>query len=388
MDNFVEWFSQCLNPYFIDAHFTLNKKESLYIKVEIKPVIIKKKHYYQLIKYTQKQAFHENLLKNDLLQSLISLVLPNLIQGVIHLEQEDINFTVNKEKKLELYKKKPSKALTIASHNNEKNYILKEGAPIAFLQTIGVFSKEFKVIKGNFDKFRQINRFLEIIKDSITPLVERKKLRILDFGCGSAYLTFALYYYLKEIRGLDVEVIGLDLKEEVIQKCKNYAQECLFDQLHFSVGDINTFSELNKIDMMVSLHACDLATDAAIEKAIHLQAEVILAVPCCQRELLDQIQCELLEPLLEHKILKERFSALVTDAARGQLLKSLGYEVKIIEFIDMEHTPKNILIKAIKKNILQDQSKAYKKYTAFKEHLHILPSLEKRFRLKLKENLS
>ena len=243
------------------------------------------------------------------------------------------------------------------SHNKTKQYILKEGQPVDFLVGLGVQSPDGKVTKAKYDKFRQINRYLEFIEDVLEELPKDRTIRIIDFGCGKSYLTFAMYYYLHELKGKDIRVTGLDLKTDVIDHCNALAEKCGYDHLHFEKGDISTYTGADRVDMVVTLHACDTATDYAIEKAIKWGAKVIMAVPCCQHEVNKQIHCEDLKPVLKYGLIKERMSALITDAIRASLLTEQGYDAQILEFIDMEHTPKNLLIRAVKRNHMRPKAK-------------------------------
>ncbi len=235
--------------------------------------------------------------------------------------------------------------------NRQKNYIIKEGEAVPFLVELGVMTAEGKVIAAKYDKFKQINRFLEFIADVLPELASSEKtIKIADFGSGKSYLTFAVYHFLHNIRGLSVEITGLDLKADVIAHCDALARKLAFDGLHFRVGDIAQY-EGGALDMVITLHACDTATDFALSYAVQKGARVILSVPCCQHELNAQIgktTDSLFAPILKYGIIKERFSALVTDALRAEYLESAGYSVQLLEFIDMEHTPKNILIRAVK----------------------------------------
>lgn len=235
------------------------------------------------------------------------------------------------------------------SHNRKKKYILDPGEKVGFLIDLGVQSQEGKIIHAKYDKFRQINRFLEFIEDVLPQLPKDREVTIVDFGCGKSYLSFAMYHYLKKLKGYQVHIIGLDLKEDVIAECSRLAGKYGYQGLDFYVGDIAHFQEVERVDMVVTLHACDTATDYALDKAIRWGAKVILSVPCCQHELNGQMENALLEPLFRYGLIKERMAALVTDALRGQILESRGYQVQLLEFIDMEHTPKNILIRAVKK---------------------------------------
>jgi hypothetical protein len=242
---------------------------------------------------------------------------------------------------------------------------------VPFLVELGVMTPDGKVRAQRYDKFRQVNRFLELVDD----VLPRRPLRIVDFGSGKSYLTFALYHLLAVERGADVEVVGLDLKEDVIERCRSLAERLGYDRLRFEVGDIALF-EGEPADVVVSLHACDTATDAALERAVRWRAEVILAVPCCQHELAGQLEVEELAPLLAHGILRERFAALATDAARAQLLEAVGYDAQVVEFVDLEHTAKNLLIRAVRKRDTGDAA-TLRRYRAFKEQLGIDPALER-----------
>lgn len=226
-------------------------------------------------------------------------------------------------------------------------------------------NKEGKVFNKRYDKFKQINRFLELVEDVIPNIKSKETINIIDFGCGKSYLTFALYYYLVKILQLDVNIIGLDLKEDVIEFCNNVASELSYDKLKFIHGDIKDYKGINKVDMVVTLHACDTATDAALVQAINWNSKVILSVPCCQHEFYSKIQNPVLEPMLKHGIIREKLASLVTDSLRANILEIQGYNVSLLEFIDMEHTPKNILIRAIKSNTI-DTVVAQEKYDEFK----------------------
>lgn len=255
------------------------------------------------------------------------------------------------------------------SHNREKQYILKEGYPVDFLVGLGVQTPEGKITKNKYDKFRQINRYLEFIEDILDQLPQEGTIHVIDFGCGKSYLTFAMYYYLHVLQGRDIRITGLDLKKDVIRHCNELAAQCGYEQLQFQVGDISTYEGQQKIDMVVSLHACDTATDYALEKAVRWGARVILAVPCCQHEVNRQIHCGELEPLLRYGVIRERMSALITDAVRAGLLEQQGYDTQILEFIDMEHTPKNLLIRAVKRSQGSDtgQRRMLKRQEAHRE---------------------
>lgn len=250
-------------------------------------------------------------------------------------------------------------------HNRQKNYLLKEGVPVPFLVDLGVMTPEGKIVRSRYDKFRQINRFLEFIEDILPKLHRERENQIIDFGCGKSYLTFAMYHYLKIIKGYSIHVVGLDLKKDVIGRCNMLAEKYGYDRLSFYCGDIADYEGVEQADMVVTLHACDTATDYALEKAVRWGAKVILSVPCCQHELNRQIKNDLLKPVLGYGIIKERMAALITDALRAELLEAAGYRTQILEFIEMEHTPKNLLIRAVKEGKPKENQKELDKLMEF-----------------------
>ena len=340
-------------------------------RVRIRPVEIRGERVFQATATVGTKAIH----KNYTLEEVLSYVEASLTDGFSQLQiqgqMKDGTVLVSKKGK-QTIKTRPHEALEpvkIQSHNRVKQYILKEGIPVPFLVDLGVMNKEGKVHTHSYDKFKQINRFLEFIEDILPSLQKDREVTILDFGCGKSYLTFAMYYYLKELKGYDVNIIGLDLKEDVIKKCSVLALKYGYGKLHFLQGDIADYEGVNKVDMVVTLHACDKATDYALAKAIEWDAEVILSVPCCQHELNYRIQNDLLEPVLKYGILKERMSALITDGIRAELLESEGYHTQILEFIDMEHTPKNLLIRAVKTGDKASVAKLSQMTDAFNGHL-------------------
>lgn len=314
-------------------------------KVKIHPFVKKGEPLVQYQFSLQKgnKEVHLNLNPSEAAKKTEELLLSEFSQALLC--TEDADWHIVSLGTLKWHKKPPTrKAEPPAAHDRQKPSLIEENAD--FLQRLGV-STAAGVLKGKRDKFRQINRYLEII-DRCIPSAGNRPLRVLDFGCGKAYLTFALYHYLTQVRGITCEISGLDLKQDVIEYCNSVAKDLHYQHLQFHVGDIAEWQTTESLDMVITLHACDTATDYAIAKAVTWNASTILTVPCCQHELFSQIQSTVQRPLLKHGILKERISALVTDATRAQLLEALGYSVDVIEFIDLEHTPKNLMIRAIR----------------------------------------
>lgn len=349
------------------------EKSAAYKKIHI----TKKTDFFQIEKFTEKQAFHENVNREELVEKL-----------TIWLQQEfrQLNgfgnglesiFLISKKGKV-TYKQKRTMNVpkTEASHNRKKHYLLEEGEVIPPLVDMGIFTAEGKIIVSMYDKFRQINRFIEMIDDYIkTANVDR--LNIIDFGCGKSYLTFILYYYLTEKCGLRVEIIGLDLKEDVIKKCNQAAEKYGYQNLHFELGDINGYEAPFKVDMVVSLHACDTATDFALYNAIRWNAKFIFSVPCCQHELNQQMESEDFAMFTRYGIIKERMAALMTDAIRANLLEYCGYKTQVLEFVDLSHTPKNLLIRGIKKktNSKEQKERVLKEIEQVMEEFGVVPTL-------------
>lgn len=343
------------------------------------------KQYYQIEKYTDKQVFHENIEKSILEEKVLEYVASDYKQVDAWSNTTTYDLKISKKGKVHLGKKKSDNAkLTNKGHNKDKNYILKEGMIIEPLIDLGVFTKEGKVVNSKYDKYKQINRFVEIIDDEIKKN-DFKELTILDFGCGKSYLTFVLYYYFVEIKKINVKMIGLDLKEEVIKKCNDIAKRYNYENLHFELGDINGFKYNNKVDMVITLHACDTATDYALYNAIKWNSKMIFSVPCCQHEFNSQIKTESLSILTKYGIVQERVAALMTDAVRANLLESIGYKAQLLEFIDISHSPKNLLIRASKANITKDKKeKALSEVKALMKEFNLNPTL---FNLLKKDDL-
>lgn len=336
----------------------------------------KKKKYYQIEKYTDKQVFHENIETNALEKKLMEYVSSNYKQVGAWSSEITFDLKISKKGKVHLGKKKSNNLkLVNKGHNKEKNYILKEGMIIEPLIDLGIFTKEGKVINSKYDKYKQINRFIEIVDDEIKKN-DYKELTILDFGCGKSYLTFVLYYYFVQIKKIKVKMIGLDLKEDVIKKCNEIAKRYNYENLHFELGDINGFKYNNKVDMVITLHACDTATDYALYNAIKWNSKMIFSVPCCQHEFNAQMKTESLTILTKYGIIRERMAALMTDSVRANLLECLGYKTQLLEFIDIAHSPKNILIRASKTNISKEKKeKALNEVKALMKEFNFNPTL-------------
>jgi SAM-dependent methyltransferase len=344
-------------------------------RVRLKPIELKGIYMIQFEYQHERVLKHENLNLSDVPEKL-NLLLQQFRQVQSEFEEEKIQIQLSKKFKV-LWKSERvnSKKVVNLSHNRKKNYLLDEDTSYPFLVRLGVQTPDGKVKKQKHDKFRQINRFVEFIDDALDYLPKDRPVRILDFGSGKSYLTFALYHYLHIEKGLDIRVTGLDLKKEVIEECQQIADDLNYEHLEFLVGDINDYNEETSVDMVVTLHACDVATDMALARAVKWGAKVILSVPCCQHELNTQLNSPALDVMLQHGLVKERFAALATDSIRAELLKLVGYEAQLLEFIDMEHTPKNILIRAYftgKKPTTDD----IKKYRAFVDFLQAKPFLE------------
>lgn len=358
-------------------------KEKAY-KIKIRPIVLKDKLCFQETTYQGTKVFHENFQEAEMILHIEKYLEQDFKQCEIEHTNTKAVVLVSKKGKMTIKRKqnrqqktKEKQEVVSLAHNRMKKYILEEGIAVPFLVDLGVQSTDGKIIRSKYDKYKQINRFLEFIEDILPALPMEKELQIVDFGCGKSYLTFAIYYYLHELKGLEVSITGLDLKEDVIMHCNELSRKYGYDKLKFIRGDIAEYEGLTKADMVVTLHACDTATDYALEKAVKWDAKVILSVPCCQHEVNKQIKCDTLQPVLQYGIVKERMSALITDAFRAELLRTVGYEADLLEFIEMEHTPKNILIRAVKKE-KQNRAKQQEemdKINAAMQFLHIEPTL-------------
>ena len=377
MDNLINAIDKIVEGQVFKIVISNKKdKENKYNKININFKESKNKKYYQVEKYTDKQVFHENIEIEDLRDHLLDYMENSYKQLAAWSENNTFDLKISKKGKVFLGKKNANNSNLInKDHNKKKNYILEEGRRIEPLIDLGVFTKEGKVVKSKYDKYKQINRFVEIIDDEIKKN-DYKELTILDFGCGKSYLTFILYYYFVEIKKINVKMIGLDLKEDVIKKCNEVAKRYKYDNLHFELGDINGYKYNNKVDMVITLHACDTATDYALYNAVKWNAKMIFSVPCCQHELNHQMKPENLNILTRYGIVQERVAALMTDAVRGNLLEAVGYKTQLLEFIDIAHSPKNILIRASKSNISKQKiEKSLTEVEKLREEFNFNPTL-------------
>ena len=327
----------------------------------LRPLLIKGSLVFQAEEQVGRQAFHRNMSKEETVSYITELLDGSFRQAEIVSGRGTGLILVSRKGKVTVKVKQKAhsggagdqpariqSASGLMSHNRQKSYILKEGSPVPFLVDLGVMTKEGRIVNSRYDKYRQINRFLEFIEDILPNLNQEEETTIIDFGCGKSYLTFAMYHYLKVLKEYPVRIIGLDLKQDVINHCSRLAMQYGYEGLDFYHGDIASYEGVDHVDMVVTLHACDTATDFALKKAVDWGAKVILSVPCCQHELAKQISCDIQKPVLQYGLIKERVAALYTDAIRAQVLERCGYRTQILEFIDMEHTPKNILIRGIR----------------------------------------
>lgn len=384
MEKLKGLLDQTINEHFLKMIISNPRKKGDIIKVKVRPVLLKGGMYFQQEVYTKTQVRHQNIPWKDK-QAFIDSTLDYMKDfKQLEWENQERAFTALVNRKQEAFiksrkqEKEVSEGMEQFSHNRRKKYILEEGKPVDFLVELGVMNREGKVVKARYDKFRQINRFLEFVADVADELPRDRQVTIIDFGCGKSYLTFAMYYFLHILQNKDVRMIGLDLKKDVIVQCGKLAEQLGYTNLKFLHGDIAEYEGVACADMVVTLHACDTATDYALYKAVRWGAQVILSVPCCQHELNRQITCEMLKPMFRYGLIQERTAALFTDALRGNLLEQQGYQVQLLEFIDMEHTPKNILLRAVRR---QKNAKADKAaYEACRDFLGAELTLEKLLR--------
>ncbi|MBP3665378.1 MAG: SAM-dependent methyltransferase [Tyzzerella sp.] len=373
MEELRSLLQDSLTIEFLSATLSNPKNRNNVIKIKVRPILKQGELLFQCEAYQNNQVFHENYEPEKAVEVLMEYM-NQFKQMQLETKRFRANVLVSKKGKVTIQKKKQNSCTKEVdlSHNRTKKYILQEGMDVPFLQDLGVMTADGKVVRTKFDKFRQINRFLEFIEDILPQLAKDREVTILDFGCGKSYLTFAMYYYLHELKKYDVRIIGLDLKTDVIRHCNELSEKYGYKKLKFLEGNIADYTGVNQVDMVVTLHACDTATDFALDKAVGWNAKVILSVPCCQHELNGQMQNDILEPVLKYGLIKERMAALVTDALRAEYLESCGYDAQILEFIDMEHTPKNILIRAVKTGKKKEN---LGKIKSCQEFLHVDPML-------------
>lgn len=355
-----------------------NKTEKTFNKVTIKKVIIQNEEKHQFEYFYDKNVEHKNLNSEETMREMSYLIETYFKQLIINTVESDYHVLVNKKGIEKINKKAATRKFEEVSHNRKKKYILNEGELTPFLIELGIMTAQGKIVNAKYDKFKQINRYLELVSDCIPYLDKSKTIRIIDFGCGKAYLTFALYDYLVLKMGYNVEIVGLDLKENVISFCSDLAKKLNFNDLRFEQGDIKGFNQFTNVDMVISLHACNTATDEALAKAVNWGAKVILAVPCCQHEFLKKIKNEKMISMMKYGIIKEKLASLLTDSVRANVLEIMGYRTQVLEFIDMEHTPKNIMIRAFFEDT-PNITKVVKQYKEFKNEWQVEPYIEEAF---------
>lgn len=372
---------ETLNEIFADRTLvklvagSKRKKSLEYSRVTIKPVVIRNEYQYQAEYAYNKKVTHVNIAADEILSFALSL-LDEFKQLNIFTTSSEVQVLASKADNPRITVRNSETRTAELSHNRDKNYLIAEGTPCDFLIKLGVMNKDGSVKPKHYHKFRQINRFLEIVEDVYSSLPSDRTIRIVDFGCGKSYLTFALYYYLHIIKNRSVSIVGLDLKKDVIDFCSRAAAELGYTELTFLMGDIADYTNDNA-DMVVTLHACDTATDYALINAVAWNSKVILSVPCCQHELFSQIQNDLHQPMLKYGIIRDKFTELLTDALRGLKLEEMGYKVSMIEFTPLEHTARNIMIKAVKGIPYKKlQQKAADEYTRLKEFYNVTPAID------------
>ena len=375
MQEIKSLLQQSLNIDFLSATLSNPKDKNGITKVKVRPILKKDVLFFQCEEHKNNQAFHYNYGVTEAIQKLADYM-ELFKQMQLETKQFKATVLVSKKGKVTIQKKQQVGCVREVNltHNRSKKYILEECMNVPFLQDLGVMTSEGKIVRTKFDKFRQINSFLEFVEDILPQLDKNKEITILDFGCGKSYLTFAMYYYLHELKNYEVRIIGLDLKTDVICHCNELSEKYGYEKLKFLEGNIADYTGVDEVDMVVTLHACDTATDFALDKAVGWNAKVILSVPCCQHELNGQMKNDLLTPLFKYGLIKERMAALITDAMRAEYLESQGYDAQILEFIDMEHTPKNILIRAVKTGKKKNNQESIQ---ACEEFFHIKPTLGK-----------
>jgi methyltransferase len=353
----------------------IKKSEEDFTKINVKAIMLKNKLAYQFSMLKNNKMFHKNIEPENVIDEVIDLMNDNFKQCNI-IADKYITVLMNKKKQFTVTGVKENmKSVSVASHNKEKNYILKDGEFVDWLYQLGVMDKNGVVLSHKQKKFRQINKFLEMLKDIEHNIPENSV--IIDMGCGKSYLTFGIYHYFNNIKNKNVEIRGYDLKKDVVENCNKLAENFGFDRLKFYADDIaNIENTDDKISMIITLHACDTATDYAIYHGIRWGCKVIMNVPCCQHELFHQMKNNSMSVIMNNGIIKERFAALLTDGIRARILEIMGYKANVFEFIDMEHTPKNIMIRSVKSNKPVDNKRKEDLDRVIEEY-NVMPTLYK-----------
>ena len=346
-------------------------KQQEYYKIIIRPITLKEKDFFQIESLTKTQAFHLNIPKDDIKQ-ILNQYFVEYKQFVISTEQYLYNIRISKKDKLFVSKTSHNIQKPALTHNRQKQYLL-EGQEIPILIDLGIVDNNGQVIPRKSSKYKQINRFIEIVEDVLKEK-EYQALNIVDFGCGKAYLTFVLYHYLKNIKNINVKIVGIDLKKQIIDKCNQLANKYNYDQLYFHQGDVKTYQSTEQVDMVVSLHACDIASDYALYQAIQLNAKIILCAPCCQSEINQQFKPKEISLFNEYGLIQERISSLITDGLRANILGVMDYQVSILEFIESKHSPKNIMLRAVKRK-RSDKNKLKQQVYKIVEEFQLEPTL-------------
>lgn len=342
----------------------------------VHPVRIKEQKYFQFAYHNFQKVTHRNLPLFEAVEHLIELLRTSNGRLNIRTTQSDEQVVLLPEGHVRLTTRPTNRRPSPLTHNRVKNYILQEGQYLPFLHALGIMTQSGQVVSSRYDKFRQINRFLEIVHDIIEHLPKQGPLHIVDFGAGKAYLSFALYHYFHSVLGREVHLYGIEQKPDLVAFCQQLAEKLQWPGLSFVCSSIESFELDTPIDLAVSLHACDTATDDAIAKAVRWNAKVILAAPCCQKELYRQLNAEELQPMLRYGVIRERLTGLVTDTLRAARLEAAGYAVQILEFIETEHTPKNLLIRAIRSPHI-NRKNAIQSYQQLRDFWHVIPRIEK-----------
>lgn len=355
----------------------IKKGQGVPTKVKLERILLKNEEYIQFSTFVDNKAIHENIQQTDAMEKILSVMLNGFKQAVIN-GDNTATVLMNKKKEFKItgVKENIDFCDKAKEHNSTKNYILKNGEYVDWMFRLGLMDKDGKVVSHKQKKFRQINKFLEMLSDIEENVPENSI--IVDMGCGKSYLTFAMYHYFNIVKNKNIQIKGYDLKADVVEYCNRLTQEFGFEKLKFYAKDIAEIENTdNKISMIITLHACDIATDIAMYHGIRWNCKVIMSVPCCQHELFGQIKNESMDIMLKHGVLKERFSALLTDSIRAEILEIAGYKTGVMEFIDMEHTPKNIMIRAVKKNNVKKDTDKLKKLEELIKTYNVNPYLYK-----------